>query len=91
MELTVKAVFCLTRGLMPGVTDRGKVSSQGFGTMMFYPSAVPAQAQLLSTSQLFPSWQRHLQDISNLDTNSSFPSLPDMSHLWAGDRSQPWI
>lgn len=68
-----------------------KVSSQGFGTMMFHSSAVPAQAQPFSTSQLFPPWQRHLQDTSNLYSNSSFPSLPDTSHLWAGDRSQPWI
>lgn len=86
MELTIRAVFCLTRGLMPGVTDRMKVSFQGFGTMMFYSSAVPAQAQPFSTSQLFPSWQCHLQDTSNL-----YKIPHSLGHLWVGDRSQPWI
>lgn len=76
---------------MPAVTERMKVSSKGFGTMMFYSSAVPTHAQPFSTSQLFPPWQRHLQDTSSLYTNSSFSSVPDTSHLWAEDKSQPWI
>lgn len=55
MELIVRALFCLTRGLTLGVTDIMKVSSPAFGKMMFYSSAFPTQAQLLGTSQMLPS------------------------------------
>ena len=55
MELIVRALFCLTRGLTLGVTDIMKVSSPAFGKMMFYSSAIPTQAQPLGTSQPIPS------------------------------------
>lgn len=51
MELIVRPLFCLTRGLTPEVTDIMKVSSPVFGKMIFHSSAIPTQARPLSPSQ----------------------------------------